>query len=84
MDAKNNVKHSLCWDCAKSTNNGCSWSADFVPVEGWTAVPMQKKTFDSFRVDACPEFERDEKNFGLKRLDEEDRKNVRGSEAGGE
>ena len=53
---------TLCWRCAKSVNNGCSWSASFKPVNGWTAVPTKitfaDHTADSYRVIDCPEFER--------------------------
>jgi hypothetical protein len=30
---------TLCWCCANATNEGCEWSADFKPVEGWEAIP---------------------------------------------
>lgn len=53
---------TLCWRCAKSVNNGCSWSARFEPVQGWTVVQTKiacaDHTADSYRVIDCPEFER--------------------------
>jgi len=35
---------SLCWDCKHAVPNfeklqGCSWSAFFIPVKGWDAIP---------------------------------------------
>ena len=64
------TKHdTLCWDCAKATGK-CSWSKNFVPVEGWEADPTKVKNgfitwkgrkifslVDSFDVHECPEFE---------------------------
>lgn len=60
-------KFTQCWDCAKATG-GCSWSQEYVPVEGWEAIPTRKKTFDSFLILDCPEFERDAILGGLKRV----------------
>ena len=64
------TKHdTLCWDCEKAVGK-CSWSKNFVPVEGWKAVPTKiqngnhtwkgrriKDVTDSFDVYECPEFE---------------------------
>jgi hypothetical protein len=63
------TKDTLCWECKKSTNDGCSWSKDFTPVEGWGAIPTSIKMVGkskrnkgkiepSFKVNACPSFER--------------------------
>lgn len=63
-------KHStICWNCKKACG-GCSWSRDFVPVDGWSAIPTKvlvlntksngarERIFtDSFDVYYCPEFE---------------------------
>ena len=53
---------TLCWRCAKASTNGCAWSASFKPVNGWTAEPTrlscQTYYIGSYRVIACPEFER--------------------------
>ena len=59
-------KHdTICWECEKASG-GCSWSRDFIPVEGWNAVPtkIQQRnsdgksiSIDSFDVVECPEFE---------------------------
>lgn len=61
---KDIVTHAstLCWRCAKSVNNGCSWSARFEPVQGWTAEETVLKRIGiggkSYLVIDCPEFER--------------------------
>ena len=54
---------SLCWDCQNAVAK-CSWSINFIPVEGWEAKPIkikQKKNIfiDSFIVLNCPKFIRD-------------------------
>jgi len=43
---------SLCAFCGNACNNGCSWSEDFVPVEGWEAVINKNGYF----VESCPEY----------------------------
>lgn len=64
-DARGYKRKTLCWDCA---NNGgrCSWSKDFTPVDGWTAIPTKipaqvykgdGRMIDSYCVCECPEFE---------------------------
>ena len=63
---------TLCWECAKATGR-CSWSDEFIPVEGWNAKPTKKRVygggeFESYLVIECPEFERDAYNNGLKRM----------------
>lgn len=30
---------TICWCCENATNDGCSWSRSFIPVEGWEATP---------------------------------------------
>ena len=66
---------TLCWDCANSASDGCSWAREFIPVPGWEAVPTKIKvkyhdgTFiDSFCVISCPEFKRDATGGGVYRL----------------
>lgn len=53
---------TLCWRYAKAINNGCSWSASFEPVDGWTAIESNLKRIGiggtSYLVIDCPEFER--------------------------
>lgn len=49
-----------CWDCAKACVGGCSWSRDFIPVEGWDAEKTEKaEGIVSYIVRDCPEFEHD-------------------------
>ena len=55
---------TLCWCCANAINDGCSWSKNFIPVEGWRAIPTiiiegagRKK--HSFKVIECPKFIQD-------------------------
>ena len=45
---------TLCWQCDKSCTGGCSWSKDFVPVNGWVAEKNEKR--GSYSVITCPEF----------------------------
>lgn len=68
-------KFQLCWDCRKSTTGECSWSRALEPVEGWeaekTAISVYKHGYTkvpTYRVQACPEFERDARNGGQERL----------------
>ena len=58
------AEFTLCWDCKKSTTNGCSWARRMIPVKGWTAIPSHKKEFDSYLVVSCPEFHRDAWDYG--------------------
>lgn len=53
------MSNSICWECAKSINSGCSWSDGFVPVEGWVAEAEDNKSTRSYCVKYCPEFVRD-------------------------
>lgn len=62
---KNTGRIQLCCYCMKAYG-GCSWSKEFKPVEGWTAVPTViltrnprgKDSIQSYKITACPEFER--------------------------
>lgn len=59
---------NLCFDCEHavpdSRGHGCSWSRDFIPVEGWVAEKDRKspngtsRGFDSYAVTSCPLFDR--------------------------
>lgn len=55
-------KDTLCWDCA-NCYGGCSWSREFKPVKGWTAIktkiPTNGRIINSFNVRKCPEFVKD-------------------------
>lgn len=64
------VPTTLCWDCANAVG-WCSWSKDFTPVDGWDAEYVPDK--DSYRVIACPLFERDALEHGAKRLPKQDK-----------
>ena len=56
---------TLCWRCTKAIGT-CSWSEEFIPVNGWDATPVKIKStppmgcdvkyIDSFYVKSCPEF----------------------------
>lgn len=52
-------KDTLCLSCRKSLLE-CSWSKDFVPVEGWEAVAVKNKSgYDTFFIKNCPLYEYD-------------------------
>lgn len=62
MGVKNGLKdNTICWDCAKACNSGCSWSdGSYTPVEGWEARPdVNSNGIESFLVVSCPEFVRE-------------------------
>lgn len=62
---------SLCWQCIHAVPDkcahGCSWSRDFIPVEGWNAQRADLKGYsrcvdppqltESYKVISCPQFE---------------------------
>lgn len=52
--------HSICWDCAHSVSNGCSWSSKSrKPVDGWQAKTIHMRCgLTSYEVKSCPEFVR--------------------------
>ena len=54
------TKEQLCWTCQKAGGD-CSWSSCFQPVEGWTAEKVHRKTYDSYRIEKCPEYVADDK-----------------------
>lgn len=62
-------EHTLCWDCAKATDDACPWVDAGMPVPGWWATPSKIKTCgvasDSYRVIKCPLFVRDAERAGL-------------------
>lgn len=56
---------TLCWDCRNAVN-GCNWSMEGKPVDGWTAEATTLKTksgqtANSYCVIKCPEFVPDRK-----------------------
>ena len=54
-------KDSLCTLCGNFAS-GCSWSSDFIPVEGWKAVPNTSQLMGglSYHVEDCPNYISDE------------------------
>ena len=65
-------KPTICWECSKAVL-GCNWSRYFVPIEGWKAEQRlmpggANGPILSYRVDYCPEFDRDAAGYGAKRL----------------
>lgn len=58
-ELKQMENEQLCWRCKKACG-GCSWSAEFIPIEGWEAEPTIIKDtcgdIQSFRIKVCPEF----------------------------
>lgn len=53
------AKETLCWNCQNACNSGCSWSKNFIPVEGWEATPTISDRFtntESYHVHKCPQF----------------------------
>ena len=63
-----NHSANICFDCARACG-GCSWSARFEPVPGWTAEPVKTKYYadhsgpqftDTYSITACPLFTPDE------------------------
>lgn len=55
---------TLCWGCARALG-GCSWSSgEFLPVEGWMALPTCQMEItsrgilvtESYYVYGCPEY----------------------------
>ena len=60
---KGRRKCTLCLDCKNIVPNpekniGCSWSINFVPVDGWEAIKNQKGRYESYKVIQCPNFKR--------------------------
>lgn len=49
----------LCWRCSNACG-GCSWSQNFIPVEGWDAEPVIIKDsegdINSYKIKKCPQF----------------------------
>lgn len=53
---------SICWTCKNAVNSRCSWSANYYPVPGWTAVRKDltsqhggvRMKIESYRVIDCP------------------------------
>ena len=59
-------KETLCFHCANACTNGCNWSKNLEPVEGWTA----EKNNQGYLVTDCPQFYPDDVEDGrLKNID---------------
>lgn len=58
-------KASICLGCKKSVGL-CSWSHNFVPVDGWKAQEVKGSGYrlPSFCVIECPEFEKEPERSG--------------------
>lgn len=61
-NGRNTPSRTICWDCQNAVF-GCSWSKDFVPVEGWDATPTLLYANDkvhgpvqSYEVNRCPQY----------------------------
>ena len=54
-------KYTKCWTCKKACG-GCSWSREFIPVDGWktisTSHPANGEFAKSYHIISCPEYER--------------------------
>lgn len=59
-------KYTLCWDCKNSCHDGCSWSREAIPVDGWEI----EKNKNGYKVLSCPEFSRDSYDGGAYKEDE--------------
>lgn len=45
-----------CWTCANSCGS-CSWSSQFIPVEGWKAIPSvihRTHIVETYKIESCP------------------------------
>jgi len=61
-----------CWDCAKACVGGCSWSREFIPVEGWDAKETENAAgVTSYIVRECPEFESEPEEHRIPNLNTE-------------
>ena len=59
----------ICWRC-KNSCGGCSWSREFIPVSGWTAVRTFKDRSWTYCITGCPEFKPEKYNVRI--IDEAD------------
>lgn len=53
---------TICWDCKNAVpdeKNGCSWSRELKPVDGWTAMPPRSGVKGSYKVIKCPKYKGD-------------------------
>lgn len=56
---RKDIPDTICGTCKRSAGK-CSWSAKYVPVEGWEAIPtkiaVDKNFDDSYAVLSCPKY----------------------------
>ena len=56
---RKDIPDTICGTCKRSAGK-CSWSAKFVPIEGWKAIPTKiaigNKFDDSYAVLYCPKY----------------------------
>lgn len=57
LHGERDFTETKCWYC-NNAYSGCSWSADFIPVDGWnakqTTLNFGHKTVGSYIVYECP------------------------------
>ena len=57
-------KETKCLTC-RNCFGGCSWSFEFIPVDGWKAIkthiPSNGEYAESYKVIECPEYIPDKK-----------------------
>lgn len=53
-------RDQLCWYCQNAIGK-CSWSHDFTPIPGWTAIPDTVGEKLTYRIYRCPLFKEDNK-----------------------
>lgn len=57
-------KDTKCWTC-QNCFGGCSWSRDFIPVDGWKAektfIPSNEQYAESYKVIECPKYRKDKR-----------------------
>lgn len=57
-----NKYEQICWTCKKCIG-GCSWSRDFIPIEGWDAELDTHTRVDAndsitYKIYDCPQYEK--------------------------
>lgn len=67
------MSKSICWYCQNSTNSGCPWSRNFIPVPGWQAEKTnfnfsKYDNYKSYIVKECPLFVQDKNTKIMKEV----------------
>lgn len=69
MKRRNDEFSQPCWTCEHACG-GCSWSSEFIPVEGWRAVPVtipyNETCADTYKILYCPKYTPDRRTRGKK------------------